>query len=249
MAARRKVDMREFWDERAREDPFFFVDNRLAYGDPDLDRFWAGGREDVEGLLAAVEVEIDPEASIVEIGCGVGRLTRVLAARGRDVRALDVSERMLSLAREHNPGLDNVEWILGDGASLSGVASASADVCFSHVVFQHIPDPAITLGYVAEIGRVLRPGGWAAFQVSSEPGVHRPRPLGQRLRNAAASRRGRAPMGQAHPAWLGSAISLDRLRATGLDAGLETERVVGAGTQWCVVLMRKAATRTQAETE
>ena len=33
----------EFWDERAREDAFYFVDSRLDYGDPDVERFWAGG--------------------------------------------------------------------------------------------------------------------------------------------------------------------------------------------------------------
>lgn len=68
---------------------------------------------------------------------------------------------MLELAREHNPALDAVEWIHGDGTSLEPLADASADACFSQVVFQHIPDPEITLGYVAEMGRVLRPGGSA----------------------------------------------------------------------------------------
>ena len=37
--------MRRFWDRRAREDAFYFVDNRLWYRDPDLEGFWAGGRE------------------------------------------------------------------------------------------------------------------------------------------------------------------------------------------------------------
>ena len=43
--------MGEFWDERAKEDAFFFVDNDLRYGDPDLERFWAGGVEVVEQAL------------------------------------------------------------------------------------------------------------------------------------------------------------------------------------------------------
>ena len=50
----------------------------------------------------------------------------------------------------------------------------SVDGCFSHVVFQHIPDPPITLNYVREMGRVLRPGGWALFQVSNDPTIHQP---------------------------------------------------------------------------
>lgn len=70
---------------------------------------------------------------------------------------------------------DNVEYLLGDGESFRGIEDASADACVSHVVFQHIPDPEITLAYVREIGRVLRPGGWAAFQVSNDHRIHRRR--------------------------------------------------------------------------
>ena len=233
--------MRDFWDERADEDAFYFVDNRLRYGDPDLDAFWAGGREDLDSILVGLGVAVGADDEVVEIGCGVGRLTRILAERAASVRAVDVSSRMLELAREHNPTLANVEWIQGDGTSLSAIADASADACFSHVVFQHIPDPAITLGYVREMGRVLRPGGWAAFQVSNRPEVHRPRPLGERLRSLPGRLLGRGPRGQAHQAWLGSAVRLEDLAAAAAAADSAVARVTGEGTQWCLVLLRKEA--------
>jgi SAM-dependent methyltransferase len=234
--------MRRFWDERADENAFYFVDNRLDYKHPDADEFWTQGVEDVDRILSMLEVEIDPSDSVVEIGCGVGRLTRPLAARAADVRALDVSERMLALAKEHNGELENVTWIHGDGASLAGVDSASASVCFSHVVFQHIEDPAITLEYVREMGRVLRPGGWAAFQVSNNAGVHesqRARPVGAKERLAALV--GRSPRGQKHPAWLGSHVEIPALRSAADDGGMDVERIVGEGTQFCLVLTRKRA--------
>jgi SAM-dependent methyltransferase len=88
------------------------------------------------------------------------------------------------------------------------------------VVFQHIPDPSITLGYVREIGRVLKPGGWAVIQVSNDPAIHRPRtPLHRRLRQLA----GLAPRGSGHPAWLGSSVDLGDV-----------------GAQFCQLLLRKA---------
>ena len=214
--------MRRFWDERAREDPFFFIDNRLEYGNPDTERFWSGGETDLDTLLGAVGAEIEPSDRVVEIGCGIGRLTRVIAARAAEVWALDVSERMLELARRHNPGLGKVHWLLGDGATLTGIEDSSADACVSHVVFQHIPDPAITLGYVREIGRVLQPGGWAAFQVSNDPAIHRPR-----------------PDGPTESAWLGSPVDLDDLEAAADQGGMDLERVTGAGTQFCLVLTRR----------
>jgi SAM-dependent methyltransferase len=229
---------RRFWDERAGEDPYFFVDNRLDYGEPDLDRFWAQAEDDLRMIFDAVGVPVSSlaGADVVEIGCGVGRLTRVLARTAASVRALDVSPRMIELAREHNPSLEGVEWIVGDGTSLAGIESGSADVCVSHVVFQHIADPAVTLGYVREIGRVLRPGGFTVFQVSNDPAVHAARrPLGARI--AALVRRG--PRGQDHPDWRGSYTDLGALRAAAGDGGMNVERVDGEGTQWCIVLARR----------
>jgi len=230
--------MRDYWDARADENPFYFVDNRLAYAEPDAERFWAGGRELLDLILEQLGVRIESGDEIVEIGCGVGRMTRPLAAAAASVRALDVSGRMLALARELNPDLANVEWILGDGRSLAPIADASADVCFSHVVFQHIPDPEITLGYVREMGRALRTRGWAAFQVSNAPEIHVRPSAAARARTWLRSVGGRSPRGQSHPAWRGSAVDLDRLGQVAADAGLEVERVVGAGTQFCLLLLR-----------
>src|SRR5262249_44907892 len=161
-----------------------------------------------------VGVRLRAEDAVVEIGCGLGRVTRVLAARAGRVVALDVSDEMLARARAHNADLGNVEWALGDGRSLAPVADASIDACVSVVVRQRAPDPEITLDYVRDLGRVLRPGGWAALQVSDDPAIHEPR-QGTRQRLLAAV--GRAPRGQRHPAWLGSRADLDAIAATALE--------------------------------
>lgn len=236
-----RAKARRYWDARAREDAYHFVDNRLAYGDADADAFWSSGPEALDSILGELGAAIEPGDELVEIGCGVGRLTRALAAAGATVRAVDVSPQMLERARAENPGLTAVEWILGDGETLAPIADASADVCFSHVVFQHIPDPDVTLGYVREMGRVLRPGGWAAFGVSNAPAVHWAPGVGARARAALRALSGRGPHGQSHPAWRGSAVNLDRLTEVAGEAGLEVERVSGAGTQFCYVLARRQA--------
>lgn len=228
-----------FWDEAARENALFFVDNRVDYRDPDLERFWAGGEEAVESILTAARVAIGPDDVVVEIGCGVGRLTRVLAARCRRVMALDLSAEMLARARELNAHLDNVEWLQGDGTTLAGVSDGSADACISHVVFQHVPTAEVTLGYVREMGRVLRPGGWSAFQVSTTPEVHRPRGMPERARWRLRALLRRGPRRQEHPAWLGSPVSVGDLRAAA-DAGhMDIERVLDLGSQFTTVLARR----------
>jgi SAM-dependent methyltransferase len=113
------------------------------------------------------------------------------------------------------------------------VADASVDGCFSHVVFQHIPDPEITLNYVREMGRVLRPGGWALFQVSNDPKIHQP-PGGLRAKVKAALSGGRDDK-----AWWGSWVETDDLRAAAADGGLDVERIDGEGTQFMTVLARR----------
>ena len=225
--------MERYWNRRAREDPFRFVDNSRWVWDDDVGTFWKTGEQIVDQLLSGLGVALAGDEDVVEIGCGVGRLTRSLARRARSVQALDVSQEMLTHARRLNPQLANVEWRHGDGRTLTAVTDSSVDVCVSFVVFQHLPDPELTYGYVREMGRVLRPGGWSAFQVSNDPKVHHRPPIWKRLR-------GRNP-GRAYrsAAWRGSAVEIPRLREVAAEAGLEMERLTNEGTQFCTVLMRR----------
>src|SRR4051812_37380847 len=111
-------DMGRFWDARAREDAFYFVDSTGTYRDADVERFWAEGARHLDSLLGAVDARIGPDDVALDIGCGVGRLTRVLADRARHVHAIDVSAEMLQRARELNAHLTNVTWHHGDGTTL-----------------------------------------------------------------------------------------------------------------------------------
>jgi SAM-dependent methyltransferase len=225
-AGRAGGHMRRFWDARAREDAFYFVDNNGRYRHPDLERFWRQGERDLDELLAVLGVRIWPGDTVIDLGCGVGRLTRALASRAAWVKAIDVSPEMLGRAEALNGHLRNVEWCAGDGVSLRPLEDEDADGLLSHVVFQHLPDPAIAYGYVAEIGRVLRPGGWAGIQVSDDPAIH----TAARAPGRVAALLGRAPRGQRDRAWLGAAIDLAELRGAAESAGLEVTRVVGERT-------------------
>jgi ubiquinone/menaquinone biosynthesis C-methylase UbiE len=232
-------DMRAFWNERAQEDAYFFVDNRRAYRDPALERFWMVGERDLDRILGMFDVVVQPSQTVLDIGCGVGRLTRPLAERAGHVYGIDISAEMLGLARRHHADLDNVEWLLGDGSTLQPIPDMSVDVCVSHVVFQHIPDPRVTMNYVREMGRVLSPGGSAVFQVSNAPVAHAARQGTRAQVRRLAAALGRAPGGQRDRAWLGSAVDLEQLRQAGRTTGLEVERIVGEGTQFCMVLARR----------
>jgi ubiquinone/menaquinone biosynthesis C-methylase UbiE len=228
--------MRRYWDERARENANYFVDNRLDYVDGDEDFFWEQGKADVAKLFELLEMTPGPDDVVLDIGCGVGRLLRALEPQTGGLIGIDVSSEMIALATKNLEDID-VTLHVGSGTGLQPVEDSSVDGIISLVVFQHIPDPQITLGYIRDMGRVLKPGGWAAFQVSNDPAIHtadygKVSKLKQLL--------GRAPKGQDDAAWRGSAVTMDELGAAAQEGGLEIEKIVGDGTQYCLVRLRRS---------
>ena len=107
---------------------------------------------------------VAPEgAGVLEVGCGPGHLSILLARRhGLDVTGLDLDEAMIERARANadRPGDGDQRrpsFLVGDVASL-GFPDRSFDLVLSTLAMHHWADPAAGL---AEIGRVLRPNGRA----------------------------------------------------------------------------------------
>jgi SAM-dependent methyltransferase len=92
----------------------------------------------------------------VEIGCGAGRVTQALARSFESVLALDVSERMIELARAACPG--NVSFQQVDGPRIP-LGDGTADALFSCHVLQHLETREALRAYIAEARRALRAGG------------------------------------------------------------------------------------------
>jgi len=229
--------MRSFWDAKARENAMYYIHTQLSYSQTDEREFWLSGRENLDRTLEPFGLTISPGDQVVEIGCGIGRITKAIGERASSVVGIDVSEEMVKRGREALADFENIKILLGNGRNLDVVDDASADVVYSFIVFQHIPDPAITCEYVRDIGRVLRPGGWTVFQVSETPDLHRrerwirTETIRMRLRR----RVGRAPRGTLAPAWLGSAVPRQDLLDALEQGGLVLDGTVGDDTQFCLV--------------
>jgi len=105
-------------------------------------------------FLAAVP--FPAEARVLEVGCGTGVLTRVLARVPEvdSVVGTDVAPALLSRARELASGTAGVTFEEADAGELP-FEDASFDVAVFDSVLSHLPDPATAL---AEALRVLRPG-------------------------------------------------------------------------------------------
>ena len=155
---------RAFWDRAAREDARWHIATAAA---ADPAEFAASGRWETDMFLAHAGLVPDRSLTVLEIGCGIGRMTARLAEVYGRVLALDVSQVMLDQAAQALAGLDNVTYVLGSGSDLAGIDSASVDVVFSYIVLQHVPTVAGQLEYFRETRRVLRPGGAAAIQIRS----------------------------------------------------------------------------------
>ena len=118
--------------------------------------FEASGAGTSEFLLK--NVGINPTDVVLEIGCGVGRVGKVVAPLCRKWIGCDVASNMLSLTAQRLKDLSNVELVEISGYNLSGVADVSVDVVYCTVVFMHL-ESWDRYNYISEAFRVLRPGG------------------------------------------------------------------------------------------
>lgn len=94
--------------------------------------------------------------SVLEIGSGAGRITRMLSETFAQVIATDVSSDILEYARER-VSAGNISWQVSDGDTIPA-PNASVDAVFSCHVFQHFPNNATQLGVFREVHRVLKTG-------------------------------------------------------------------------------------------
>jgi ubiquinone/menaquinone biosynthesis C-methylase UbiE len=103
-------------------------------------------------------VGIHDDDTVLEIGCGLGRVGRSLAPFVREWVGCDVSPEMLRIAARKLKGIENVRLVEVSGFDLSPIADASVDVVYCTVVFMHL-DEWDRYTYCLEAWRVLRPGG------------------------------------------------------------------------------------------
>ena len=111
-------------------------------------------RSALERAKAAVATGAERPRAL-DFGCGSGNLTRHLLELGFEVVAADVSQRFLDLVERRFEGAPLTTCRI-DGTGLACVDDSSFDLAAAYSVLHHVPD---YLGAVAEMARVVRPGG------------------------------------------------------------------------------------------
>ncbi len=112
---------------------------------------YAANARFVSDLGATILGWLDPQPGerILDVGCGDGALTRILAQSGAEIVGVDASEPLLAAARAH--GLD-VRLMDGQALEFDG----EFDAVFSNAALHWMTKPQAVL---AGIARALRPGG------------------------------------------------------------------------------------------
>ncbi len=160
----------EQWEKLGADDPYWAVltDPKKKGGKWDHSDFFNSGEKAVIRLLKNLE-DLDVELrydSVLDFGCGVGRVSRAFASRFKQVIAIDVSSTMLDEARKANRHVDNINFIHNTAEDLSLIPSDSVDCVYTNMVLQHM-SPRKQLAYIRGFCKVLSSGGIMAIQASS----------------------------------------------------------------------------------
>ena len=122
-------------------------------------------------ILAAATAEIvewlemsdllAPNADVLDLGSGIGRVATALAPRCRAVLGLDVSAGMVAEARRRCADLPNLQFEVTPGQNLAFLHPNSFDLILAIDSFPYLVQagPEIVAAHLADATRILRPGG------------------------------------------------------------------------------------------
>jgi 2-polyprenyl-3-methyl-5-hydroxy-6-metoxy-1,4-benzoquinol methylase/predicted nucleotidyltransferase len=101
---------------------------------------------------------------LCDLGCGEGRIARLLAQRGARVVGIDLSSELIKVAqREEAAHPLGIHYQVDDAQSLSTIPDATFDAVVCGLALMDVPDLDATFRAVC---RVLRPAGWFAFLIT-----------------------------------------------------------------------------------
>ena len=119
----------------------------LSFG---RDRHW---KTRLVNLLA-----VQPGWRVLDLACGTGDIAFEAVQRGASAVGLDITPRMVELAHaknHHGSAQPPITWVVGDMTALP-IANESVDAVTTGYGLRNVPD---LTGAIAEIHRVLKPGG------------------------------------------------------------------------------------------
>src|SRR5690349_18123987 len=115
----------------------------------------AVGVPDDEAELVLGLLGVGTGASVADLGCGNGRWSRLLAARGATVTGVDATLALVERARSRGDGVDYRHLDLTDSTALAQLPSDAYDGALALTVLMNMPDIEPV---AAAAARILKPG-------------------------------------------------------------------------------------------
>jgi ubiquinone/menaquinone biosynthesis C-methylase UbiE len=232
--------MRDYWNERARENAAWYVDTTCDYDNPDMEAFLSTGPKVVATALTEAPIQPPERDLAVEIGPGLGRICLALADHFDRVVGVDISEEMVERARKmvDNP---RITFEVGNGTDLQPLRDQSADFVLTFTVLQHLTKASLIEGYLREAARVLKPGGVLAAQWNNTP---RPRVWKLRVAWWKVRTRVGGPLRidiRNSPEFAGTRLPYSRVQRVLAEAGMTVRASTGRGTLFAWVWAEKRA--------
>lgn len=105
------------------------------------------------------------DIEVLDIGCGIGRIARAVVSEVRSITGIDVSPGMIAEARARCRGVDNVMFACVDGHDLAAFAGRRFSLVLAVDTFPYLvaTGPGIAARHIADIARLLEPGGALAI--------------------------------------------------------------------------------------
>lgn len=119
--------------------------------------------EYIKSLLNEYKIE---DGLVLDLGCGTGKITRLLEDAGYDMIGIDYSEEMLEIAREHQEEDSNILYLLQDMREfeLYGTVGAVVSVCDS---MNYITEEEDLLQVFRLVNNYLDPKGLFIFDLNT----------------------------------------------------------------------------------
>jgi SAM-dependent methyltransferase len=171
-------ELEKNWEGFARTDPLWAIlsDPSRKGGKWTLEDFFDSGVSEISTVmrhLSSFGISPRSEGCALDFGCGVGRLTQALAQYFACSVGVDISSTMIARARELNKSPQGCKFVVNTRSDLNQFEADQFDFIYSSIVLQHI-NPAYSQEYIREFVRILKPGGYAVFQIPDSLKGHIP---------------------------------------------------------------------------
>ncbi len=171
-------ETKKMWNKMALKNARYFANvNTPSHEHVDEFELEETGKKDYEKYVAGDELLHQKlgnsrDKVMLEIGSGIGRMTKVFVNNFKEVYAIDISDVMISNAKKWLSGLNNITLTVNDGATIP-FEDNMFDFVFSTQTFRYIPREEIFQKYFSEICRTLKHGGIAKIELRCGPNVAR----------------------------------------------------------------------------